>query len=102
MNSRQYNFDIDTYYGRVYCNESELKQVFDFDVARSSESYNQGGITHLVVGASNELNALIAANEELQSELQDIQSEMSRKIREIKCLTNYMKEKVRSKNETDC
>ena len=96
MQGRQYNFSINTFYGRV--KPTIIDRQTRFDVPKTSHSFRQGDETCLIVGASSQSDALFAALDQLQSEMKDLQEQMYEKQKEIMTLQSYFKDYVKGDN----
>ena len=91
--SKQYKFSINTFQGWI--NLTMAKSQTHFDTPKVSHSFRQGGETHLIVGASNQSDALFAALDQLQSEMKDLQGQVYEKQNEIMTLQSYFKDYVK-------
>lgn len=97
MNGRQYNIDIDTYYGRVKCEEYERKQVFN--IPKCSDSFKKNGNTYMVVGAPNKIDAILAAIQQLHTEMHNLQEQMAEKQKAVEILTKYCCDEIGGRNQ---
>lgn len=96
MIGRQYNFSINTFHGLV--NLTITERQTHFDTPKVSHSFKQGDKTCLIVGASNQLDAMLAAFKQLQLEMKDLQKQVYEKYKEIISLQYFIVKMTKGDN----